>query len=92
MREELFNGLLTIAKEAVAIKNSEIKAARLTTIALPAVKSLPATVQMKKNAFAHITPVQSLTPLCTRSQKKLKHTDSRESSDGHEYLFTGKAS
>ncbi|WP_213990117.1 NadS family protein [Sodalis sp. dw_96] len=57
MKEELFNELLASAQEAVAIKNGEIKAARITTMTLPDVKAIRTKAHLKQDEFAQVVGV-----------------------------------
>lgn len=57
MNEELFNELLASAHEAVAIKNGKIKAARVTTVALPDVKAIRTNAHLKQDEFAQVVGV-----------------------------------
>lgn len=57
MKAELFNELLASAQEAVAIKNGEINAARITTVVLPDVKAIRTTAHLKQDEFAQVVGV-----------------------------------
>ncbi|MDR0807477.1 MAG: type II toxin-antitoxin system MqsA family antitoxin [Enterobacteriaceae bacterium] len=59
MKEELFNELLASAQEAVAIKKGEVKAARVTSVALPDVKAIRARAHLKQEEFARVVGVSS---------------------------------